>query len=113
MSILNPTNPTPEQIAATQVTRITIRTTTELIQNWESAFDLVWGPDVESELILAEIGTNAAELIGLSNALVSFFNATLVGRRDSDLARINYKVAQFQKPHTSHPDGTVTIDTEE
>ena len=111
MSILNKqTQPvlTPAQRSARQVGRATSQMAYQLIQSWNHGWDLIWSSE-DPAAVLAELGTDAGEIFQLNEDLVTYFNTTLVGRKQDELDAINAKVAA--KPATTTAaDGSVTID---
>jgi hypothetical protein len=113
MSILkqNHSDPvSPALRATTQIKNRTARLAETIIREWEHGFDALWNnPQVTPAEVLAELGTDAAEVFELSAATVQFMAAILSGRLDEKLAAIQAKIAE--KPATTvHEDGSVTID---
>lgn len=111
MSILN-SNLQPQisetERAARQVKASAKNLADQLIRNWNSGWDLIWN-NSDPAAVLAELGTDAGELFALNEALVTFMNTELAGKRQEDLDAINAKVAA--KPATTTAqDGSVTID---
>jgi len=83
----------------------------QIVRQWETAFDQLWTErnGVTPAMRIAEIGTDAAELFGANEALVTFLAGMLTGKDDALIASIMAKVATMP-PHTIHEDGTVTLD---
>ena len=110
MSILqNQVNPLSKEVkAAKQVRRATSQMAYQLIQSWNHGWDLIWAAE-DPAAVLAELGTDAAEIFELNEQLVAYFVTSLSGRRQDDLDKILAKVAA--KPATTTAgDGSVTID---
>ena len=92
---------------ANRVRQIAAQTADRLIQEWEQGWSLVWDHPNPAE-VLAELGTDAAEIFDLSAANVQFLATILAGKRQDDLDRILATVAA--KPETiTNEDGTVTL----
>ena len=113
MSILkqNHSDPiSPALRATTQIKNRAARLAETIIREWEHGFDALWNnPQATPAEILAELGTDAAEVFELSSATFQFMAAILSGRLDEKLADIQAKIAE--KPATTvHEDGSVTID---
>jgi hypothetical protein len=113
MSILkqNHSNPvSPALRATTQIKNRAARLAETIIREWEHGFDALWNnPQATPAEVLAELGTDAAEVFELSAATVQFMAAILSGRLDEKLAAIQAKIEA--KPATTvHEDGSVTID---
>ena len=100
----------PALRATTEIKNRTARLAETIIREWEHGFDALWNHHlVTPEEILAELGTDAAEVFELSAATVQFMAAILPGRLDEEWTRIQAKVAA--KPATTvQDDGSVTID---
>jgi hypothetical protein len=97
--------------AARQIRRATSQMAYQLIQSWNHGWDLIWSSE-DPGAVLAELGTDAAEIFELNEQLVAYFVTTLTGRRQEDLDAILAKVAA--KPATTiAEDGSVTIDVVE
>lgn len=113
MTILaqNRTDPVaPAQRIATRIVNQTARAATMLIQQWEQGFDALWNnPQATPEEILAEMGTDAAEVFELSTAMIGLMSNILPSKLPDEWTRIQAKIAA--KPATTvNEDGTVTID---
>jgi hypothetical protein len=113
MSILkqNHSDPiSPALRATTQIKNRAARLAETIIREWEHGFDALWNnPQATPAEVLAELGTDAAEVFELSSATCQFMAAILSGRLDEKLADIQAKIAA--KPATTvHEDGSVTID---
>ena len=97
--------------SARQVRRATSQMAYQLIQSWNHGWDLIWSSE-DPGAVLAELGTDAAEIFELNEQLIGFFATSLAGRRQEDLDAMMVKVAA--KPATTTAeDGTVTIDVVE
>lgn len=113
MSILgqNHSDPvSPALRATTQIKNRAARLAETIIREWEHGFDALWNnPQATPAEVLAELGTDAAEVFELSSTTCQFIAAILSGRLDEKLAAIQAKIAA--KPATTvHEDGSVTID---
>lgn len=110
MSILNLTSNTPSAAAqaASEVKTTPSSICSSMIFKWTAGWDKLWeSPDPSA--VLAELGTDAAEIFQLNDEIITFMASTLAGRRQAELDVLMAKVAA--KPATTiHPDGTVTID---
>jgi hypothetical protein len=110
MSILNPTPVARPTRTAEKVADLLSSSKTQadrLIKTWERGFSQIWD-DEDPAAVLAELGTDAAEMFLLSGATVQFLAAILTDRPD-DLARIIAKVGAMPA-FTVNEDGTVTLD---
>ena len=112
MSILTQDNKIqiqPAVRAANQIKRNTARLAESIKRDWEQSYDLLWhNPRATPEEVLAELGTDAAELFELSAQTVAYMLSILTGVMDDEVARIQAKIAE--KPETvTHDDGTVTL----
>ena len=110
MSVLNEQQdqPTETQHRAAHLKRGVAQAASQLIIQWNRSFDELWGAsDVAG--VLAELGTDAAEIFYLSQQNVIYLATILTGRRDDDLANIMAKVAALPA-FTINQDGTVTLD---
>ena len=101
---------TPQIRSANSIKSQTANTAQGLVRFWLNSFDRIWNnPRADAADILAEMGTDAGEIMELSAALVGLFAQILPDRVDDEWAQIQAKIAE--KPATTtHPDGTVTID---
>lgn len=111
MSILEKTQsqPTVEQ-AAQRIKNRVAQQAEQIFVNWLSSFDNLWQSGIFTpEEKIAALGTDAAEVFGLNEALVQFMVASMTGRRDDLVAQINAKVAAMPA-YTINQDGTVTLD---
>jgi len=93
--------------SARQVKRATSQMAYQLIRSWHHGWDLVWSAE-DPAAVLAEIGTDAAEIFELNEELIAFFGTALAGRRQEDLDEIMAKVALKPATETAE-DGSVTI----
>lgn len=73
----------------------------QLKDSWESGVRTVW--QGETEEILQQLGTNAAELFRVSAATAAFLEVLRPGSTT--------EVRALMRAHTVHEDGTVTLDT--
>ena len=109
MSILTTDNTSPSAaaVAASEVKTTPSSIASSILFKWHAGWDKVWSaPDPSA--VLAELGTDAAEVFQLNEEIIAFLNTSLAGRRQADLDEVNAKVAA--KPATTtHPDGTITI----
>lgn len=95
---------------AAQIKAAPRRLVDTLMQSWERPFDLLWAnPNSTPAELLAEIGTDAAELFAENAALVQFLVSRLAGKDDALVAKIMAKVATIPS-YTANQDGTVTLD---
>lgn len=106
MPLLDPT-PTPTLTPAQAVAASLVRLPRQQFEieflNWKRGMLALWqNPAVPVSDILAEIGTDAAELFQLSAAKVRFFEEVKPGCTTDVLA--------LMQPFTVNPDGTVTLD---
>ena len=111
MSLLSPTTNTPPSAAAQAAVDVKATPSSicsSIIFKWTAGWDRIWeSPDPSA--VLAELGTDAAEIFQLNDEIITFMASTLAGRRQAELDVLLAKVAA--KPATTtHPDGTVTID---
>ncbi len=74
----------------------------QLLQSWKEGINLLWSNEDLTAGILAELGTDAAELFALSSATITFLESLKAGSTTSTLALV--------RPFTVHQDGTVTVD---
>jgi len=91
--------------------RASSRSTAEqLVHQWDNSVRELWSPggDITPAELLAEIGTEAGEMMELSRALTAFLISTLTGKRDDLVAFIERRLATIPA-FTTHEDGTVTI----
>lgn len=79
----------------------------KLIKTWEKSFSQIWD-DEDPAAVLAELGTDAAEMFLLSGATVALFASILAADRADDLDRILAKVAGMPA-FVVNPDGTITL----
>ena len=114
MSIYDQPTPEQSQSVKNQVIRIErsiARLPDRLVRSWEEIFDSVWverdGVTVAEKI--AEIGTDAEEMLTDSAAFATFMIATLTGKRDDLVTRIQAKIAT-QPSYTQNPDGSITLD---
>ena len=111
MSILNPTPVARPTRTAEKVADLLSSSKTQadrLIKTWERGFSQIWD-DEDPAAVLAELGTDAAEMFLLSGATVQFLAAILAASRPEDLARILAKV-EAMPSFTVNANGTVTLD---
>lgn len=113
MSILNQTHfdsISPAIRTASEIKNRAARLAKTIIREWEHGFDELWNNhEATPEEILAELGTDAAEVFELSSATCQFMATILPERLDEKLVAIQAKIAA--KPATTvHEDGSVTID---
>ena len=113
MSILNQSHiqqVEPAVRAARNVKQSTSQLANSLVSNWIQGFDKIWNnPRATPEEILAELGTDAGEVMELSTELVTFLASVLPTRLPDEWAAIQTKLSE--KPATTtNPDGTVSID---
>lgn len=111
MSILNPTAVVQPSRITQKVQNIVSSSKTQadkLIKTWEKSFSQIWD-DEDPAAVLAELGTDAAEMFLLSGATVEFLGAILAASRPDDLGRILAKV-EAMPSFTVNANGTVTLD---
>jgi hypothetical protein len=113
ITALPPVPPTKEERTASKVVHILAssrRTAEQLVHQWDNSVRELWSPggDITPAELLAAIGTEAGEMMNLSRALTAFLIATLTGKRDDLVARIEGRLATIPA-FTTHKDGTVTI----
>jgi len=109
-----PIPPTKEERKAAKAVHILTssrRTAERLVYQWDNSVRELWSPggDITPAELLAEIGTEAGEMMDLSRALTAFLITTLTGKRDDLVAFIERRLATIPA-FTTHKDGTVTID---
>lgn len=93
---------------ANRVTQTCSSMSYQLIQQWNQAWDALWGSE-DPAAVLAEIGTEAEEIFALNDDIIDYFTITLAGRKQDELDAILAKMAT--KPATTTAaDGSVTID---
>ena len=72
-----------------------------LLYTWRTCITQVWD-DQDPAAIIAELGTDAAEIFAISTRTYLFLESNEPGCTLSYLAKV--------QPYTVHPNGTVTID---
>jgi hypothetical protein len=110
MSILNPTPVARPTRTAEKVADLLSSSKTQadrLIKTWERGFSQIWD-DEDPAAVLAELGTDAAEMFLLSSATVQFLATILASSRPEDLARILAKV-EAMPAFTVNKNGKVTL----
>lgn len=110
MSILNPTAVVRPSRIESKVEGIEQSTKTiadKIIKTWENSFSAIWD-DENPAAVLAELGTNAAEVFLLSSATVQFLSEILASSRPDDLGRILTKVENMPAFDVNE-DGTITL----
>tara|TARA_R110001632_G_scaffold189933_2_gene310495 strand:- start:99 stop:434 length:336 start_codon:yes stop_codon:yes gene_type:complete len=110
MSILNPTAVVQPTRIVQKVSNLLSSSKTQadkLIATWEKSFAQIWD-DEDPAAVLAELGTNGAEVFLLSSATVQFLAAILASSRPDDLGRILAKVENMPAFDVNE-DGTITL----
>lgn len=109
MSILtDPTPPTDAEKEASYLKDDVRQVTKLMIVRWESGFDRIWGADNPQDIFDA-LGTDAEEVLEISNATVAMFADILPTRLPDEWARINDKVTTMRGDFVLNGDGTVTV----
>lgn len=86
--------------AATAILNSTKTGHINLLAEWRSCIDKVWD-DQDPAVIIAQMGTDAAEIFQISTRTYLFLEANEPGCTLDRLAKV--------RPYAVHPDGTVTL----
>jgi hypothetical protein len=108
MSLLTlPTPPTPAQARAARALALPRIIFTRLLRDWRDGIKTVWAAPTPADVITA-LGPSAAELFTRSAQLRAFLEAQQPGCTQIP----HTPEAALIQPHTIHPDGTVTINSQ-
>lgn len=113
MSILisqNQQNRPSIENVANRIKKSASQTAEQMFANWSHSFDMLWrknDPFTPSQKLQA-LGTDAAELFQLNEAIVNFMIANLTNKRDDIVFNINAKISSMPAV-IINPDGTVAL----
>lgn len=81
-----------------------------LVNQWNHSYDSLWSTrgDITVAQKLEALGTSAAELFASSEALTIFIITQCTGKRPDIISDITAKVNAIPA-HTTHADGTITL----